>query len=171
MGAKIKIMPDITNLNQMANPNDRVMHTWVNEVSKGIKAFEQQIALINQKLATLQNLANPFFVTVNSGLNVTINSGSIKLTNGNVTNINSTNINIINNATSYIFIDDSGVIKNEINRPSLGYEIARIITNNGAVTQLVNYPLIVIRTPVPDFSKFATVDFVNSLQRIRHSCL
>ena len=53
LGAKIKIMPDITNLNQMANPNDRVMHTWVNEVSKGIKAFEQQIALINQKLAPI----------------------------------------------------------------------------------------------------------------------
>lgn len=162
-------MADITNLNQTASDNDRLMSSWINSVRSKIVELDQSLALANEQINSFRNeLSQAFKVTSAGGLSATVAGGSLKLTQqGTVFTVSSTTITLTNNATNYIFISDTGVVSVSTTRPSTGLEIARSVTLNGSISSIQNFPLFKTELGQLNLSDYSTIDYANSrVQRL-----
>lgn len=156
-------MPDIVGLDQVATDSDRVMAAWVNAIRNKVVSLEQQLAYANEQIGTLKSLvSNAFAIAPIAGLTANMSSGSIKLSNGTLASIPSQSLTFPNNATSIVFINDSGVVVVSATRPTIGYEIARVVTASNAITSVQQYPLFVVRPQEIDINNLATIAYANS---------
>ena len=156
-------MVDIVNLSQTANPNDRLTSDWINVVRATVSDLQSQLALANQTINQLKaDTAQAFKVSVVSALNLSYSGGSVALTSGLIAVIQPGNLTAPNNATSYIFINDAGVVQIASALPAIGFAIARVVTLNNAVTVLQNYPLFATRPTNIDLGQYATIAYADS---------
>lgn len=84
----------------------------------------------------LAAIESPFLVSVSSGLTVAYNSGLARLSGGSLTTIASGLIVVANNATSYIWVSNSGVVVTGVTPPVLRLLLAKVTTVSGVVTAL-----------------------------------
>ena len=157
-------MADLTNLNQVAVDNDRLMSAWINDVRNRILKLDQSLALANEQINSFRNeLSQAFKVVATGGLTASVSGGSLKLTQqGTVFAVSPTTITLTNNATNFVFINDTGTVSVSTNRPSTGLEIARVVTANGSISSIQNFPLFKTELVQVNLSDYATVDYANS---------
>lgn len=160
-------MADITNLNQTASDSDRLMSAWINNVRSKIIELDQSIAFANEQINSFRNeLSQAFKVSSSGGLSANVAGGSLKLTQqGTVFAVSPTTITLTNNATNFVFINDTGVVSVSTNRPSTGLEIARVVTANGSISSIQNFPLFKTELAQVNLADYATVDYANSRVR------
>lgn len=133
-------MADIVNLSQVAQDSDILRAAWINAASRKIADLEQSLAVANEKLGTLQSqLSQAFQVTRSAGLTANVAAGTIKI-GGIVANIAALSITCPDNSTSYVYIDNNAQVLVATTRPLGGYEVARVVTDGGQITEIQNYP-------------------------------
>ncbi len=157
-------MANITNLDQVASPNDVVMPDWVNVVATRIKSIELQLADAAQQINELKaQLSQAYKVQIKGNLNVALAGGSVKLLNGTIAIVPPASFNVTNNATTYVYINDStGTLNASTTRPTTGLEVARVVASGGTITSAQNYPLFETKTPFPDLSQYATIAYADT---------
>ncbi|NMG10831.1 hypothetical protein [Brasilonema sp. UFV-L1] len=155
-------MVDIVNLGQVAQDSDILRAAWINAASRKLADLEQSLAVANEKLGTLQSqLSQAFQVTRSAGLTANVAAGTIKI-GGIVASIAALSITCPDNSTSYVYIDNNAQVLVATTRPSGGYEIARVVTSGGQITEIQNYPLFEVRPPAINTDNFATIEYANS---------
>ncbi len=155
-------MVDITSLNQTAQQDDRLMPQWVNATRDAIASLSQQIAYANDQISTLKSqLSQAFQVVPTAGLTATVAAGNIKLPSGLIVAIAQTTVSVPNNATSIVYISDTGQVVVSVERPSVGLELARV-TAEGIITSVQNYPIFEVRPAAVNLENYATRSYADS---------
>lgn len=156
-------MADLTSLDQAASENDRVMPAWLNAVRNKLTQLEQDLAVANQTIQQLRSeTAQAFRVKVEAGLSLSYAGGTVKLLTGEIAVLQSGALTVPDNQTNYIYIDGTGAIAVNNNRPDTGLEVAKVTTTSGAVTELINYPQFTVKSSPIDLDDFATVEYADS---------
>lgn len=157
-------MANITNLSQTASNGDIVQDSWVNAVNAEVDRLAQRITQLSSRISSAEEAFIPFRSTPLSGLNLAYNGGSVKLPDGSVATLPPGTIGVIDNAISFLYVDDTGqmLVADSGNRPILGFEVARITATAGAITAVEHFPLAEVKPVLPDLKDYATVEYANT---------
>lgn len=101
---------------------------------------------IKDRLAAIEA---PLKVSVASGLTLTYTAGSIRLPSGAVAALASGLIAVANNATSFVWVNASGVVETGLVPPAIRLLLARVVTVGGVVSSLEDSRSLTLRAVAP----------------------
>lgn len=158
-------MADLTSLDQTAGESDRVLPTWFNAVSARFTEVTQQLAVVQEEVQKLRSeTAQAFLVSRISGLSVSYAGGTVKLPDGSISAVSPGEITLPDNQINFIYIDGAGAVQANTTRPDTKFEIARVTTNSGNISEVINYPQFRVSTEINDLDDYATTNYVDSRQ-------
>lgn len=111
----------------------------------------------------VRQVQDAFKTTLVSGLTVSVSSGIAVLTDGQMVSVITSNKIVADNATNYIYINDSGVVTVALALPVVCYPIAKVIASGGSISSIADLRSLAFRQVVPRPFSIKSFGGVNSV--------
>lgn len=122
-------MTVIDDLNDSANSGDQVSHLWVNAVSSTLSAHISQIGGLQTSIGSINQKLGELIVTAGSGLSVSYTGGVFLNSAGTYVTIAPGSLVVPANATTRIYVDETGVVGQGATVPTRALELATVVTD------------------------------------------
>lgn len=124
---------------QLANASGTPTHKGTGEFGDGDLVPDEWLSKEPQHIhSRFYNWFNRVNITVESGLTISYTGASVLLLDGTQTALTAGQLTLPANASSYVFINELGVVTHATSLPTVGVALALAITNSSSITSLVD---------------------------------
>jgi microcystin-dependent protein len=108
-------------------------------IGRGPKVIDDYLSdESNQIKSRFYGFYNRLRLTEATGLSLTHSGGSVLLSDASIVSIPSGSITLANNATSFVYVDETGAISSSNILPNECFPIAKVTTVSGSITELID---------------------------------